>query len=331
MNKLVRGATLLLAVVVLVGPACTRKSGTSVAARTSLLKPYEGYLLPAAGLRPKPGAVHVTYLGSSMLLFDDGETQLLVDPFLSRPADAANASATPPDAPRIDQALKQVGAERVKALFVARGDGGARDAAYIARKTGATLFGSASTLAIARRDGVPENRLVSYSPGDTAKVGAFRIEQFASRAATTPTGGAERSRSAGSGGSSSDVLIRKGSHSILIKPSASFIPGALHHVNAEVVFLATDGLAEQDTFFQDLYYQQTIGELRPELVIPVRWDDVAQPLSRSLVPAGDTPAAFDLLIHRLRADKIRFGLLQGYQTAELFSVRSCATPVLSQY
>lgn len=34
---------------------------------------------------PRDGAVKITFLGTSSLLFDDGETQLMIDGFVSRP------------------------------------------------------------------------------------------------------------------------------------------------------------------------------------------------------------------------------------------------------
>lgn len=299
--------------------ACTRESGdTSEAARIEPpLRPYQGNLLPADGLTPRPGSINATYLGSSMLLFDDGETQLLIDPLLTRPVGDTRPPTTTPDQARIDEALKRIRAVRLKGIFVAGSDERVRDAAYIARKTGATLFASDQLLEIGRADGVPEHLLVSYWPGTIARVGKFRVEEFASKATPPPQGNPANARSR-SVGSSADFLIRQDGRSMLVKTSANFIPDALEHANADVLFLATQSLASQSDFFRDVYYKQTVGQVHPALVIPVQWDDTTQPLSGDLAPAPDTPAAFDFLISRLRTDRIRFGLLQGYHTTELF-------------
>lgn len=308
--------------------ACSRNGDDdkAVAARADPLRPYQANLLPADPLTPKPGSINATYLGGAMLLFDDGETQFLIDPFLSAPAGGGRGDARP-DQARISEFLARVRADRLKAVFVAGSDERLRDAADIARRTGASLFASDRLLERARAAGVPERQLVSYWPGTTARVGKFRIEEIASKPTPSlPRGGSASGRAHGVG-SAADFLIRKGSRSILVKPSANFIPGALDHVNADVLFLATESLAGQSEFFRDLYYKQTVGQVHPELVIPLQWDDATRPLRSDLAPARDTPAAFDFLIARLKQDGIRFGLLRGYQTTELFSVRSCAIPV----
>lgn len=301
---------------------CAR-GGRDAPSANALLQSYQGSLLPSDPLAPTPGAINVTYLGASTLLFDDGETQVLVDPFISEGGPAGRS----PDRALIDLTLKQVNASRVKAILVSRMDDRIRDATYIARKTGATLFGATPVLAAGHADGIPANQLASSSAGVVAQVGKFRIEEIASRPAPAPKGRPVAVRGEHASGYAADFVLRKGSRSILVKPSANFIPGALHHVDADVLFLATGTLGEQTPFFQDLYYQQTVGETHPGLVIPIQWDDDTQPLSRTLAPTAVTTAAFDFLLPRLRRDKIRFGLLQGYQTTELFSVRSCAIPL----
>lgn len=299
--------------------ACGREGTGAAGAADALPERFHGDVLPSTGPVPKPGSVTVTYLGTSMLLIDDGNTQLLLNPLLSRPIDPAEAAR--PNVADIDDAMKRTQASRIKAIFVAQANNRLGDATYIARKTGATLYGPDAALAVGRADGVPETQLAAYEPETTIAVGKFRIKQIASKAAPISAG------TPGSAGASTDFLISKGSRSLLVKSSTNFLPDALNHVNADVLFLATDALAEQTEFFQDLYYRQTVGQVHPDLVIPLHWEDATQPLSRDLVPSEGTPAAFDFLNARLQQDKIRFGLLQGYQTTELFDVRSCAVPI----
>lgn len=322
MMRIRLAVALLLALAVAVC-GCTRKGESNASPGKHLLQPYQGSLLPSDALTPTPGAINVTYLGASTLLFDDGETQVLIDPFISEGGTAVKS----PDRALIDVTLRQVNASRVKAILVSRMDDRIRDATYIARKTGATLFGATPVLAAGQADGIPAKQLASSSAGIVAHVGKFQIEEIASRPAPAPKGRPAAVRGEHASGYAADFVLRKGSRSILIKPSANFIPGALHHIDADVLFLATGTLGEQTPFFQDLYYQQTVGETHPGLVIPIQWDDDTQPLSRSLAPTAVTTAAFDFLMPRLRKDKIRFGLLQGYQTTELFTVRSCAIPM----
>src|SRR6478735_3983388 len=62
---------------------------------------YRENVLKSISVQPRPGSITVTYLGTAMLLVDDGETQLLINPRVSRPA----GPATPVDAKRIDETL----------------------------------------------------------------------------------------------------------------------------------------------------------------------------------------------------------------------------------
>jgi L-ascorbate metabolism protein UlaG (beta-lactamase superfamily) len=325
MNRCISVAWLVAALVTCA--ACGREGASTrtADADNALMERYKGNLLSSVGIEPKPGSITVTYLGTSMLLFDDGMTQLLINPSLTRPADPASTT-TRPDTTRIDEAMKALHAKRIGAIFVAGADARVADATYIARKTGATLFGPAAALEIGRAHGLPERQLAPYAPGATVRVGKFRIDQIASKAAPLPKG-----KSGGrSPGASADFLIRKGSRSILVKSATNFIPSALDHVNADVLFLAIGSLTEQSDYFQDLYYRQTVGQVRPDLVIPLQWDDATQPPSRKLSPSAGTPAAFDFLIGRLQQDKIKFGLMQGYHTTELFDARSCAFPIAAE-
>jgi hypothetical protein len=60
-------------------------------------------------------------------------------------------------------------------------------------------------------------------------------------------------------------------------------------------------------------------------VIPIHWDNFFRPLGENLEPLGkaidDIPAGFDFLIDRLKADKIQFGIMKGYQSVMLFGKR----------
>ena len=118
------------------------------------------------------------------------------------------------------------------------------------------------------------------------------------------------------GGGSFDMLIRHGDHSMLVKPAAHYIEGALDNVRADVFFLATVTLGTQDQSVREAFCDQTVGAVRPTLVIPIHWDNFFLPLHECLEPldAKDVSAGFDFLIGRLSADRITF----GYQSVMLF-------------
>jgi L-ascorbate metabolism protein UlaG (beta-lactamase superfamily) len=123
-------------------------------------------------------------------------------------------------------------------------------------------------------------------------------------------------------GGSFDFLIRHQKGAILVSPSSNYAEGALDKVRADVLFLGTGSLGNQTRDFQDAYYDHTVGKVHPKLVIPIHWDNFFRPLDEHLEPLArpldDAPAAFDFLLKRLQADKIEFGIMQGYQSVMLF-------------
>jgi L-ascorbate metabolism protein UlaG (beta-lactamase superfamily) len=294
---------------------------------------YRNHLLKEDAAEPKDGAVRVTFLGTTTLLFDDGQTQLMTDGFFSRPSLIQVVRGNlKTDAEVVDAALKKAKADRVKALFVAHSHyDHALDAAYVARKTGAKLYGSASTLNIGRGGELRDEQMVLFEAGKEYAVGKFTVTVLKGKHSPPikginddlgqvidkPLKQPASARDYKEGGAF-DFLIKHGDHAILINPGANYIEGERDKVRADVVFLSTGSLGSQPKEFQNAYYDQTVGKVRPRLVIPVHWDDFFLPLGDKLECMGDAPAAFDFLIGRLKADKIPFGILQGYQSVTLF-------------
>jgi L-ascorbate metabolism protein UlaG (beta-lactamase superfamily) len=295
------------------------------------LSGYREHHLEAAPA-PKNGAVTVTFLGTTTLLFDDGETQLLTDGFLTRPPITKLLNRIETDPKTVDAALKKAGADRVKALFVAHAHyDHAMDCAYVAQKTGAKLHGSASVLNIGRGGGLKDEQMALFEPGKELKVGKFTVTvlkgkhspplkglnddlgQEIAKPLKQPAGFRDYKE-----GGSFDFLIKHGDRTALVNCAANFVEGARDGVRADVLFLSVGALGGQPKEFQTAFYDQTVPKVKPKLVIPIHYDDFTQPLSDSLRGLGDTPAAFDFVIARLKADKIRFGLLQGYARAQVF-------------
>jgi L-ascorbate metabolism protein UlaG (beta-lactamase superfamily) len=123
-------------------------------------------------------------------------------------------------------------------------------------------------------------------------------------------------------GGSFDFYIKHNGHSIYVKPSPNYIAGALDSIRADIVFIGTATVAGQPASWQDAYYEQTIGKLKPALVIPLHWDDFFEPVSDHLVMLPRMVKAsekdFDIFINRTNADKIDFRILQGTKSILLF-------------
>src|SRR5262249_18589431 len=131
------------------------------------IEQYRKYYLSQSDEEPKNGTVTVTFLGTTTLLFDDGGTQIMTDGFFSRPPLLQVARGKlETDTKAADAALKRAKVERLKALFVAHSHyDHAFDAAYVAKKTEAKLYGSASTLNVGRGGGLGDEQMMLYDPG----------------------------------------------------------------------------------------------------------------------------------------------------------------------
>jgi hypothetical protein len=82
-------------------------------------------------------------------------------------------------------------------------------------------------------------------------------------------------------------------------------------------------LGKQDAAFEGAYCEQTVGKVRPKLLIPIHRDDFFSPLSGRLEAplrlVGDLQGGFYCVIRRARRDGIAFKILQGYRSALLFA------------
>ena len=136
---------------------------------------------------PEPGdtrgTVLATWLGVTTLLFDDGETQILIDGFFSRPTLAEILLRRPVDndAPVINFALNEYRIRHLAAIIPSHSHWDhAMDVGAIANRTNASVLGSESTANIARGAGVPEDQIVVVESGEAYEFGDFRVTLLAS-------------------------------------------------------------------------------------------------------------------------------------------------------
>ncbi|KYC36319.1 hypothetical protein WA1_42110 [Scytonema hofmannii PCC 7110] len=311
---------------------------------------YSDDFLPQSNDDPKNGSIKVTSFGTTMLLFDEGETQVMVDGYITRPP-FLNYDPSKPWIEQdvqtknelVDQALSEYAkVDRLKALFVAHSHfDHALDVAYIAKKTGAQLYGSESTRNIGRGGGVPEDKMTLYDPGKEVEVGKFTVTVLRSQH-SPPTPGVNDDLgqvidapltqptmlSNYVEGKSFDFLIKHrdhSEHSILVKPSANFMWCALDQVSpVNVLFLGMATAGSQCQEFRDAFYEQTVGNLKPQLVIPIHWDNFFCPLKPDetlyALDNNDLTAGFDFLKNQLTNHGINFGIMQkGFHSVMLFN------------
>ena len=234
----------------------------------------------------------VTYLGTTMLLFDDGKDQVLFDCHVTRPSIAQCLfGKIGTDTEIADRVIREFKIQRLKAIFISHSHHDhVLDAPYFATKTGADIYGSASALNVARGGKVPEACLHSYDDSMEYQVGGFHVTIIPSihskahwynndlgQTIDTPVVQPTKKAAFKEGGSV-DFLIEHNGKKYLIRPSYNYIEGQLDHVQADVLFLGVEGLSKDTEKRARTFFAETVDKVQPKLVIPVHWDHFFKPL-----------------------------------------------------
>jgi L-ascorbate metabolism protein UlaG (beta-lactamase superfamily) len=143
-----------------------------------------GGLVP--GIAGAQGEVRLSYLGTAGWEITDGKTVILVDPYLSRlKLPTPNDAVLPDDSrPLFGWDSSGVSDEAVIDAHIKKADfiliththlDHTLDLPYIARKTGAMVIGTESTVNLARTGGVPGNQLMGVRGGDDLEFGVFSL------------------------------------------------------------------------------------------------------------------------------------------------------------
>jgi len=151
--------------------------------RTALLFLFGLLLSRFASARAE---IRLSYLGTAGWEITDGKTVILVDPYLSRLRFTTPNDAVLPDDPRplfgvdsvgvSDQAVIDAHIKRADFILITHTHRDhVLDLPYIARKTGAMVIGTVSTLNFARASGVPSNQLLAVRGGDDLEFGVFSV------------------------------------------------------------------------------------------------------------------------------------------------------------
>ena len=243
---------------------------------------------------PHPaGRLTATFLGNTTILITDGETNLLIDGFVTRPKCLFRLK---PSKKIIDCVLRQAGIERVDAVIVGHAHHDhALDAPLIAGTRNARLIGSKSVANVGRGQHVPESLIdVICQEGGTVSVGDFTITMTETQHARYPPLGAFlhclldgkikhplRSPApfyAFKTGVPFLIHIEHENGSVLVQTSAGVKPGSVNGLKAETVFLGLGALGHQSLDYQTGYFQTHIDRVGAELVVAVHWDDFQKPL-----------------------------------------------------
>jgi L-ascorbate metabolism protein UlaG (beta-lactamase superfamily) len=143
-----------------------------------------GGLLPR--LAGAEGDVRLSYLGTAGWEITDGKTVILVDPYLSRLKKLTPNDAVLSDDPRplfgsesigvSDEAVIDAHVKKADFILITHTHSDhVLDLPYIARKTGAMVIGTESTINFARASGVPSNQLLGVKGGADLEFGVFSV------------------------------------------------------------------------------------------------------------------------------------------------------------
>jgi L-ascorbate metabolism protein UlaG (beta-lactamase superfamily) len=246
-----------------------------------------------------PGAVKVTWLGVATLLFDDGETQILIDGFFSRPslADLVFGRPVDSDAATINRVLDEYRIRRLAAIIPVHSHfDHAMDIGAVANRTDASILGSETTANIARGAGVPEDQIVVVDDRSEYVFGQFKVTMIHSAHAPIAWGGSvpyagtvdeplamPAPASAWREGRSYSVVIEHPQGTTLVQGSAGFLEGALEGVHADVVMLGLQLIEGLGKKYTEQYWQAIVTTTGADHVLPIHFDDFTQPFGNVML------------------------------------------------
>lgn len=255
---------------------------------------------PALASAANADAVTVTWLGVTTLLFDDGETQILIDGFFSRPSLAEVVLRRPVDndAPQINYVMNEFRMRRLAAIIPVHSHfDHAMDVGAIANRSSASILGSESTAQVARGAGVPEDQITVVKAAASFQFGDFRVTlrpighaPIGWRGSVPFDGIIEEPLtmpqpiSAWRMGGGYTIIIEHPQGTALVQGSSAYRKYDLQDVAADVVFLGVAQLESLGRNYAELYWQHTVTTTGSHSVYPIHFDDFTKPFGEVVLP-----------------------------------------------
>ena len=273
-------------------------TGVAVFARLWQQRPAIGLIgWPQAEVVSEPGdMVTVTWLGTTTLLFDDRETQILIDGNFTRvhPFKIGLFLPLSSDVATINYALTEFGMmeNRLAAIVPVHSHfDHAMDVGHVANRTSAVILGSESTANIARGTDVPVDQYQILADGETRQFGDFTIRLRESRHAPIKPGGEgpwfpgtidtelrqPAAINAWKEGVVWSVFIGHPRGTSLIQGSGGYIEDKLQDESADVVMLGIAGLAGLGKGYVAQLWHETVVATGATKVMAVHFDDFTAP------------------------------------------------------
>jgi L-ascorbate metabolism protein UlaG (beta-lactamase superfamily) len=260
----------------------------------------------SAGPTPtaSPAGVTLTWLGTAGWQISDGNTVILVDPYLSRlrappPPGAAPLPAgdTRPEygwdgRPESDRATIDAHIQRADFVLVTHAHfDHIFDVPYIVKRTGATVIGTESTANILRAYGMPERQLITVRGGEDYQFNGFSLRVIPSLHSPIDHKHYFSSQTAPSGmkspltleqmhpeGGTLGYLVRIGGHEILAFGGMNYIERELEGLRPDVVLVGANA-SRRENYDYCGRLMRVLGY--PALVLPTHWDNFLLPYDAS--------------------------------------------------
>lgn len=265
----------------------------------------------------------VTWLGVATLLFDDGNTQLLVDGAFTRlsPWDIVLQRKVQSDFATINYAMDEFGMQRLAAIIPTHSHfDHAIDIGHIANRSSAIILGSESAANIARGADVPVDQYQILASGERRYFGNFAITLLASGHVpgrlnqAISSGGQIRAPLrqparpwSWRGGAAASIVIEHPAGTALVQGSAGFQAGQLAEIKADVALFSVAGLFAQGEEYTREYWRETVAASDAPRALAIHWDDFTQPLGElRLLPefADNVPEAAIWISTLAAADEV---------------------------
>jgi L-ascorbate metabolism protein UlaG (beta-lactamase superfamily) len=249
---------------------------------------------PTAMSATEPGdAVTATWLGVTSILFDDRETQILIDGAFTRvsPMKIALMQSVRSDVATINYALSTFRMDRLAAIVPVHSHfDHAMDVGHIANRTSAIVLGSESTANIIRGEDVPVDQYQILADGETRQFGEFTIKLIASihapvgfndeeffpgiidRPLIQPAG-----ISAWKTGVAWSIIISHPRGTTLVQGSGGYVEDKLRGEAVDVAMLGVAGLTGLGRNYTEKYWDETVTATGATRTIAIHHDDYMAP------------------------------------------------------
>lgn len=281
--------------------------------------PLLALLLAMLPLSSRAQSIEMTYLGTAGWIINDGDVVVLIDPYITRakygggghPDDArpdyARGDIVPSDETLIDRIIDGIGAPVDFILVHHSHFDHLADVPYIARKTGASVIGTETSMMILKAYGIPEEQLYAVGGGEDYQFDNFSVRVIPSIHSALnekhyhDTRRYDRSTELKAPlpvdefieGGSLQFLARFAGHEVLTAGSMNFLERELEGIHPDILLAGING-SRLGLYNYDERLLRVTGY--PPIVIPTHWDNFRLPygfsqqdnIERNLIPFEET-------------------------------------------